>query len=70
MGWHVPSDSDYDHTLVQLSASGAVVRTDPAGSTPYNMLGLDDGTYQVAIAHVDDQENATAFSTAVEVVVR
>ena len=69
VGWHVPPDADYDHTLVQLSASGAVVRTDPATSTPYNMLGLDDGTYQVAIAHVDDQENATAFSTMIEVAV-
>ena len=69
VGWHVPPDADYDHTLIQVEASGAVVRTDPATSTPYNMLGLDDGTYQVAIAHVDDQENATAFSTTIEVAV-
>ena len=68
--WHVPPDADYDHTLVQLSASGAVVRTDPTAATPYNMLGIDDGTYEVAVAHVDDQQNATAFSTAIEVVVR
>ena len=67
----LPPDSDYSHSLIRLtSVMPDVVREEQATASPFNFLAVDPGAYMVDVAHVDDQGNASAFSTAVAVVVR